>query len=97
MGNPTWMYRRAGDGAVEACIFDADEIPDGEGWRDTPANLVEAAPASLDAMSKAALEAYALERFGVDLDRRRTLKALRAQIRGLEIRAGEESHGDDRA
>ena len=97
MGNPTWMYRRAGDGALQARIFDADEIPAGKGWWDTPANLAPAAPAPLDAMSKAALEAYALERFGVDLDRRRTLKALRAQIREMETGDREESHGDDRA
>ncbi len=95
MGNPTWMYRRTGDGALLARIFDADEIPAGEGWRDTPAALAPAAPDPLDTMSKVALEAYALERFGVDLDRRRTLKALRAQIREMET--GEESHGDDRA
>ncbi len=97
MGNPTWMYRRTGDGALLARIFDADEIPAGEGWRDTPATMAPAAPDPLDTMSKVALEAYALERFGVDLDRRRTLKALRAQIREMAAGDREESHGDDRA
>lgn len=97
MDNPTWMYRRAGDGAVEARIFDAGGIPADEGWRDSPATLAQAEPSTIDAMSKDELEAYALGRFGVDLDRRRTLKTLRAQVRALESETQEKDHGDDRA
>ncbi len=94
MNNPTWLYRRARDGAVEARIFDGDTLPDpADGWRDSPAKLPQLAPAPFAEMSKAEPEAYALERFGVDLDRRRTLKFLREQLRELAAKTGEVENG----
>ena len=38
---------------------------------------------NLDTMKKAELEEYALKHFEVDLDKRKSLKALRAQVRQL--------------
>src|SRR4051812_47866516 len=40
MGLPTWMYRRAEDGALEAAVFDSDALP--EGWADSPARCAAA-------------------------------------------------------
>lgn len=98
MNSPTWLYRRARDGAVEARIFDGDTLPNpADGWRDSPAKLPELAPDPFAEMSKAELEAYALERFGVDLDRRRTLKFLREQLRELAANTGEAEDDDDSA
>lgn len=54
MQNPTYGYRRAEDGSVEAQIFDG-EIP--EGWCDSPARVddkAEAKPAAPKAASKKA-------------------------------------------
>lgn len=37
---PTFMYRSDGAGGVEKRLFDhPDEIPDGVGWTDSPANV----------------------------------------------------------
>ena len=41
MGERTWMYRKDAFGRRESRIFDAGEIPEGEGWVDTPAKLGE--------------------------------------------------------
>lgn len=78
MGNPTWMYRLK-DGAVEAKIFDSDDLP--KGWVDAPPK-VEAF--DLETADKNALEAYAKEKHGVDLDKRKGIDKLREQVRELD-------------
>ena len=98
MNDPTWLYRRARDGAVEARLFDTGESADpAEDWRDSPAKLPDAAPDPFGDMSKTELETYALERFGVDLDRRRTFKFLREQLRELAANTQEANDVDDSA
>ena len=98
MNDPTWLYRRARDGAVEARLFEAGEAPDpAEDWCDSPVKTREAPPDPFGGMSKTELEAYALEKFGVDLDRRGTLKFLRAHLGELAAKAEEVKNGDDSA
>ena len=85
MNDPTWMYRKDKDGALEAAIFDGDKLP--KGWVDSLAKIGEAITdvdvPDLEAMTKTEIEALVLARTGVDLDRRRSLAVLRQQARGL--------------
>lgn len=91
MKNPIWMYRRRADGDVEARLFDAASLPRrAEGWRDSPAAL----PGPFAGMSKKELEAYVRTRFGIGLDRRRSLSALRRQVQDLSQRARRASDGN---
>ena len=40
---PTWMYRLGAEGAVERHLFGhPDEVPEGEGWTESPAGLAPA-------------------------------------------------------
>lgn len=58
-----------------------------ESTPEQPASEVQPKPtedASLDSMDKNDLEAYARDRFGVDLDKRKSEKNLRAEIAKLE-------------
>ena len=84
MNDPTWMYRKDKDGALEAAIFDGDKLP--KGWVDSLAKIGEAITdvdvPDLKAMTKTEIEALVLARTGVDLDRRRSLAVLRQQARG---------------
>jgi len=81
MSVPTWMYRRGAFGRTESKLFpDESLIPDG--WVDSPAKLVKKGD-DLSGMDKKDLETYAKREFGVDLDRRKSVKALRAEIREM--------------
>lgn len=94
MGDPTWMYRRRGDGGVEARVFDAKRLPTAaEGWRDSPAAL----PERFAGMSKKELEAYVRTRFGVELDRRRSRQALLRQVQDMAAAARREGCDGDGA
>lgn len=89
MVDPTWMYRRAADGGVEARLFDAGGPP--AGWFDSPAAIADPA---LESMTKRELEGFARRRFGVDLDRRRSAVNLRRQVGDL-IERERTGGGDD--
>ena len=91
MNDPTWMYRRAADGTLEAEIFAGGAAR--LGWVDSPAKVgvVDADPSDdggtampdLEAMTKDEIEALVLARTGVDLDKRRSLAVLPEQAREL--------------
>lgn len=56
---PTWRYRASKDSEFEKRLFDhPDDVPDGEGWVDSPANIGSAppAPARLEAEEPEATE-----------------------------------------
>lgn len=63
------------DGKVISTIFPSDAPLDG--WSITPEILGKP-------KTKGELEAYAKDKFGVDLDKRKSLKTLKAQVEALE-------------
>lgn len=86
MGNRTYMYRLA-DGEIESKVFDSDEIP--EGWVDNPQLCSKETedpkkPEKSEKEQKDDLELYAYENYEVDLDKRKSLDTLKAEVKALD-------------
>lgn len=97
MGHPCWRYRSGKkEGEFESKLFDSDEVPEGEGWIDSPARIGEQeapkkAPKEegFDLLKKAELIVYAKDNHGVDICPSTLVKDIKAQIKTLEEAKGD--------
>lgn len=85
----TWKYHPEKGGK----IFDLDEVDEDElesdGWENIPFDHPSRSDAADEAdeaepATKDSLEAYALEKYGVNLDKRKSLKKLIAEVEALD-------------
>lgn len=73
-------------------VVDAKEVKDclKDGWKSEPSE-VKGKPqvkGNTDKEDKAELEAYAKEKFGIDLDKRKSLEKMQAEVKALEDEHG---------